>query len=110
MPEYRRQFSPQFKAEAVQMVIETGTCRARIHDRGGDLLLVAAGPGCQAAMWYSCVSPPRTCFRAIRCSARLICGGRVSLELVRAGQANGAVGLCCSAAGIRSALGVDGAR
>jgi hypothetical protein len=24
MPEYRRQFSPQFKAEAVQMVIETG--------------------------------------------------------------------------------------
>ena len=24
MPEHRRQFSPQFKAEAVQMVIETG--------------------------------------------------------------------------------------
>jgi transposase-like protein len=24
MPEHRRKFSPQFKAEAVQMVIETG--------------------------------------------------------------------------------------
>jgi transposase-like protein len=24
MPEHRRRFSPQFKAEAVQMVIETG--------------------------------------------------------------------------------------
>ena len=32
----------------------------------------------QAAIWYSCVSPPRTCFRQIRYSARLICGGRVS--------------------------------
>ena len=31
--------------------------------------------GCQAAIWYSCVSPPRTCFRRIRCSARLISGG-----------------------------------
>jgi hypothetical protein len=53
-------------------------CWARIHDRGGDLLLLAAGPGRQAAMWYSCVSPPRTCFRRIRYSARLISGGRVS--------------------------------
>jgi hypothetical protein len=35
---------------------------------------------CQAAIWYSCVSPPRTCFRRIRCSARLISGGRVSLS------------------------------
>ncbi len=25
-------------------------------------------PGCQAAIWYSCVSPPRTCFRWARCS------------------------------------------
>ena len=32
---------------------------------------------CQAAIWYSLVSPPRTCFRRIRCSARLSCGGRV---------------------------------
>ena len=47
-------------------------CGARIHDRGGDLLLLAAGRGRQAAIWYSCVSPPRTCFRRIRCSARLI--------------------------------------
>lgn len=39
--------------------------------------LLAAVWGCQAAIWYSCVSPPRTCFRRIRCSARLICGGRV---------------------------------
>ena len=38
-------------------------------------LLVAVW-GCQAAILYSCVSPPRTCFRRIRCSARLICGGR----------------------------------
>ena len=28
-------------------------CRARIHDRGGDLLLLAAGRGRQAAIWYS---------------------------------------------------------
>lgn len=33
--------------------------------------------GCHAAIWYSCVNRPRTCFRQIRCSARLICGGRV---------------------------------
>lgn len=34
---------------------------------------------CQAAIWYSWVSPPRTCFRRIRCSARLIgSGGWVS--------------------------------
>jgi hypothetical protein len=31
---------------------------------------------CQAAIWYSCVRPPRTCFRRIWCSARLISGGR----------------------------------
>jgi hypothetical protein len=55
-----------------------GPCGARIHDRGGDLLLLAAGRGRQAAIWYSCVSPPRTCFRRIRYSARLISGGRVS--------------------------------
>ena len=29
MPEHRRKFSPQFKAEAVQMVIETGKPVAR---------------------------------------------------------------------------------
>jgi hypothetical protein len=32
---------------------------------------------CHAAIWYSYVSPPRTCFRRIRCPARLISGGRV---------------------------------
>jgi hypothetical protein len=32
---------------------------------------------CHAAVWYSWVSPPRTCFRRIRCSARLISGGWV---------------------------------
>src|SRR5216684_359606 len=26
--------------------------------------------GCQAAIWYSLISPPRTCFRRIKCSAR----------------------------------------
>ena len=30
MPEHRRQFSPQFKAEAVQMVIETGRPIAQV--------------------------------------------------------------------------------
>jgi hypothetical protein len=36
-------------------------------------------PVCQAAIWYSCVSPPGTCLRRIGCSARLIgSGGRVS--------------------------------
>ena len=39
--------------------------------------LLLAAWGCQAAIWYSCVSPPRTCFRRIRCPARLISGGRV---------------------------------
>ena len=34
MPEHRRQFSPQFKAEAVQMVIETGKPIAAV---AGDL-------------------------------------------------------------------------
>ncbi len=31
MPEQRRRFSPQFKAEAVQMVIETGKPIAQPH-------------------------------------------------------------------------------
>ena len=30
MPEHRRKFSPQFKAEAVQMVIETGKPIAQV--------------------------------------------------------------------------------
>lgn len=30
MPEHRRKFSPQFKAEAVQMVIETGKPTAEV--------------------------------------------------------------------------------
>jgi len=30
---------------------------------------------CHAAIWYSCVSPPRICFRRIWCSARLIGSG-----------------------------------
>jgi hypothetical protein len=53
-------------------------CWARIHDRGGELLHLVVARGCQAAIWYSCVSPPRTCFRRIRYLARLISGGRVS--------------------------------
>jgi SAM-dependent methyltransferase len=63
--------------ERVAVSLRLGGCRARIHDRGGDLRLRVAAWGRQAATWYSCVSPPRTCFRRIRCSARLICGGRV---------------------------------
>jgi transposase-like protein len=35
MPEHRRKFSPQFRAEAVQMVIETGRPNAEVaRDRG----------------------------------------------------------------------------
>ena len=53
MPEQRRRFSPQFKAEAVQMVIETGKPIAEVaRDRYprrhvGDLgeRLVAGAPG-----------------------------------------------------------------
>jgi len=32
--------------------------------------------GGQAAIWYPCVRPPRTCFLRTRCSVRLIFGGR----------------------------------
>ena len=31
---------------------------------------------CHAAIWYSYMSPPRTCLRRIRCSARLTYGGQ----------------------------------
>jgi hypothetical protein len=44
-------------------------CRARIRDRGGDLPLLVPAWYRQAATWYSQVSPLRTCFRRIRCSA-----------------------------------------
>jgi hypothetical protein len=42
-------------------------------------LMAAAIParGCHAAISYSYVSPLKTCFRRIRCSARLISGGPV---------------------------------
>jgi transposase-like protein len=36
MPEYRRQFSPQFTAEVVQMVIETGKPIAQVARDLGD--------------------------------------------------------------------------
>jgi hypothetical protein len=52
-------------------------CWARIFDRRGDVLLLVAAWTCHAAIWYSWVTPPRTCFRRIRCSARFISGGRV---------------------------------
>jgi len=35
MPEQRRRFSPQFKAEAVQMVLETGKPIAEVERHGG---------------------------------------------------------------------------
>jgi hypothetical protein len=54
------------------------SCWARIYGCGGELLLLLAAWGCHAATWYSCVSPPRTCCRRIRYSARLISGGWVS--------------------------------
>ena len=40
-------------------------CWARIHDRGGNLRLLIAAWACHAAVWYSCVSPPKTCFRRV---------------------------------------------
>ena len=59
--------------------VTTSSCWARIHDRGGELRLLVSARGCHAAILYSWVSPPRTCFRRIWCSARLIAsGGRVS--------------------------------
>ena len=72
-------FYPVLYIDALVAKVRDGTCWARIHDRGGDLLLLVAAWGCQAAIWYSCVSPPRICCRRIRCSARSIgSGGRVS--------------------------------
>jgi hypothetical protein len=53
------------------------SCGARIHDRGGDCSFAVDAWACHAAIWYSFVSPPRTRFRRIRCSARLISGGRM---------------------------------
>ena len=35
----------------------SGPVGLEYNDRGGDLLLLAAGRGRQAAIWYSCVSP-----------------------------------------------------
>ena len=82
VPEPRRDTHPcRFRAAQNQpdriaapyadgQVLRAGACGARIRDCGADLLLLAAAWGCHAAIWYSCVSPPRTCLRRIRCSAR----------------------------------------
>ena len=44
MPAQRRTFSPQFKAEAVQMVLETGTPIAEVaRDLGSTTALSATG-------------------------------------------------------------------
>ena len=56
-------------------------CGARIHDRGGDLPLLLAAWGCHTAIWYSCVSPLRTCLR------RNPVLGEVDLRRPGAGQA-----------------------
>ena len=48
MPEHRRKFSPQFKAEAVQMVIETGKPIAEV---ARDLGVVAQTLGNWVAAW-----------------------------------------------------------
>ena len=84
-------------------------CGARIHDRGGDLLLLAAGRDRQAAIWYSCVRPSRTCFRRIRYSARLISCGRCRVGPGRSGQGDGAAWMRCSGAGTRPEPGAGGA-
>jgi hypothetical protein len=39
----------------------SGTCWARIHDRGVDRLSSCSAWGCQTVIRYSCVSPPRAC-------------------------------------------------
>ncbi len=41
-----------------------GACGARNTSRVGDLRLRTVGA--KAALWYSCMSPPRTCLRADR--------------------------------------------
>jgi hypothetical protein len=44
MPEHRRQFSPQFKAEAVQMVIEAGEPVAAVVTFAASQEEMAPGP------------------------------------------------------------------
>ena len=52
--------------------------------------LLAAVWGCQAAIWYSCVSPPRTCFRRIRVRGEVDLR-RPGVSLSRCDLAEGAV-------------------
>jgi transposase-like protein len=57
MPERRRKFSPQFKAEAVQMVIETGKPIAEV---ARDLGVVAQTLGNWVAAWRDANPEPET--------------------------------------------------
>lgn len=57
-------------------VAGTAGVEALVIDLDGHIV-VCHSEGYQAAMWYSCVSPPRTGFRQIRCPARSIPNGRV---------------------------------
>jgi transposase-like protein len=57
MPEQRRKFSPQFKAEAVQMVIETGKPIAEV---ARDLGVVAQTLGNWVTAWRHADPEPET--------------------------------------------------
>ena len=57
MPEQRRRFSPQFKAEAVQMVIETGKPIAEV---ARDLGVHDGTLGNWVKAWRRCATPSPT--------------------------------------------------
>ena len=71
------------------------SCWVRIYDRGRDLLHLVAARGGQAAISYSCVSPPRTCFRRIRLlhHAHLVTTEGTSLRLAEATSGKGVIPL-----------------
>ena len=62
MPEHRRKFSPQFKAEAVQMVIETGRPIAEV---ARDLGVVAQTLGNWVQAWRDASPEPKTALSPI---------------------------------------------
>jgi transposase len=62
MPEQRRRFSPQFKAEAVQMVIETGRPIAEV---ARDLGVVAQTLGNWVTAWRDANPEPKTALSPI---------------------------------------------
>jgi hypothetical protein len=58
-------------------ISDATACGARIHDQGGGLRSWVTVWSYQAATWYPEVRPPGTSVRRVRCSVRLIFGGRL---------------------------------